>query len=251
MQSATFSSLDGGQAHSALVVSQIEAAATHAFMTGQPVRLQVMCFAFTDPEISKALVTFLQTTPNARVDVLADWSQGAQKSPSVVRGLDALNLPGLTVRLKIDAPYYRHPTTGRVTWGYHHSHGMLHHKTLAVLVADQPTSLVIGSFNWSARGAQSYENTLLIESTSDTAPLIGAFCDEFAAMWHDPSLTIPFATAPISQSALAKWFKGGATYMMSAKLLASYSKRMHQLMKSRRTIVWSVATSFRHFLAVG
>jgi phosphatidylserine/phosphatidylglycerophosphate/cardiolipin synthase-like enzyme len=66
---------------------------------------------------------------------------------------------------------------------------MLHHKTLMLSVDAQPRLLLMGSYNWSARGRQAYENLLALPATGDLAPVMAAFAAEFEALWSDHRLT--------------------------------------------------------------
>jgi hypothetical protein len=71
--------------------------------------------------------------------VIADWSQGAAGAGRQVGGLARLGLANLIVRFKKDQPYVWDPAAGRMSWSYGASRGLLHHKTLAVLV-EKPRS---------------------------------------------------------------------------------------------------------------
>lgn len=209
MNKAVFTSIDGGTAHRALILQEIENASVQSWHSGRRARLDIMCFAFTDKTIAKALITFLDTTPQAHVRILADWGQGAKASASVVRYLADLDRDDLTVRIKADAPYFRDPETGEVRWGYLQSQGMLHHKTLGVVLQGVTERMVLGSFNWSNRGSRAYENTLLLERSDDTAATLDAFTDELDALWDCDDATMPITlSSAFAERARAMVSKG-------------------------------------------
>lgn len=210
MNKAVFTSIDGGDAHRALVIQEIENASVQSWQTGRVARLDIMCFAFTDQLIRDALVEFLDTTPKAQIRILADWGQGSLSSPSVVRGLEEMQRPDLAVRIKADAPYYRDPETGDVHWGYLQSHGMLHHKTMGVVMQGVTERLVLGSFNWSSRGSKAYENTMVLERSAEAAMTLDAFGQEFEALWQCDVATMPFGQSSAFASKAREMVAEGA-----------------------------------------
>jgi hypothetical protein len=69
---------------------------------------------------------------------------------------------------------------------YQASRGMLHHKTLSVVVDGEPAQLLFQSSNWSAKAVDSYENLLIVDnSTGGCRELMSRMEDEFAALWSD------------------------------------------------------------------
>lgn len=205
MTRAVFSSLDGKNAHQKLILNQIQRAARKAARGADLVELQIMCFAFTDQVIATALIDFARTHPAAIVRLIADWSQSAHNSPSVVPSLIAAQLPNLVIKFKIDLPYERDPKSGRVRWSYRISHGMLHHKTMALCVNGSPRGLLVGSYNWSSRAVQAYENTLLITPSRRYQSTMQAFVNEFESLWRNPRLTAtPGRAHNINQTARAQ-----------------------------------------------
>ena len=143
---ALFTSVDGGDRLRKRVVDVIRGAATIG--RWHRVDIHVMTFSFTDETIARLLVDVVTKRPNVTVRVIADWSQGSEGAGRQVRTLADLDHPHLRVRYKNDQPYVWEPTVGRIRWSYHASRGLLHHKTLAVLVDGEPHMLVCGSFNW-------------------------------------------------------------------------------------------------------
>lgn len=188
MSAAFFSSTDGGktlpQAIRMVFQTLIDTPAPAA-------DVQIMCFAFTADDIAADLVKLLRARPDVQVRVIADWSQSAANSPTVLHDILALGLPNFHLRYKIDLPYNWDAERGRLIYSYAHSTGMLHHKTLTLRRGGQPELLVTGSFNWSNRGQQAYENIVMLDNRPDYRPVLNAFNDEFQALWADDSLSAP------------------------------------------------------------
>lgn len=220
MNRTVFSSTQGGKAHRDMIIQEIQAASSASWISGKTVRLDIMCFAFTDTAISAALVEFLETTPGGEIRLLADWNQGAQSSPSVIRGLAELNDAKLQIRVKIDAPYHRNPETGEARWGYAQSHGMLHHKTMGISMQDIPERLILGSFNWSSRGSKAYENTLVLARDDQTKVTLDAFAEEFDALWADETVTMPLDQSAEFASKACKLISEGANLRNGAEIAA-------------------------------
>lgn len=184
-----FTSLVGGARLRERVLDVVRDAA--AIGRSTRVDVHVMTFSFTDETIAGLLAELARARPNVTVRVIADWSQGAEGAGRQVRGLVHLGLPNLMVRYKNDQPYVWDPDTGRIRWSYHASRGLLHHKTLAVFVEGEPRTLVCGSFNWTEKAMNSYEN-LLVLSAPDPAALDAMMAVEleFEAMWSDGRATL-------------------------------------------------------------
>lgn len=183
MTRAVFTSVDGGAALPATILDLIARAGACA-AEGLKVDLQVMCFAFTDRQIAAALVALCRAHPALTLRIVADWSQSARGAPTVLEGMVDEGLRNLFVKFKLDAPY-RPDSTGRLRYSYGASWGMLHHKTLLVAVEGAPQVMSLGSYNWTMRGQQAYENLLL----SDDPAILAPFAAEFAALWSDYRLT--------------------------------------------------------------
>jgi hypothetical protein len=95
------------------------------------------------------------------------------------------------VRYKNDQPYCWDVQSGRLRWSYRASRGLLHHKTLGILIDGAPRTLVCGSFNWTARAADGYENLLVASADEpDERDLMRAVEWEFETMWCDGRLTL-------------------------------------------------------------
>jgi len=86
---------------------------------------------------------------------------------------------------------------------------MLHHKTLGLQVDGAAHSLALGSYNWSQRGQQAYENTLVLTAAEHGATL-QAFEAEFQALWSDHRLTAaPLRARHIFQRLRSEAERGG------------------------------------------
>jgi phosphatidylserine/phosphatidylglycerophosphate/cardiolipin synthase-like enzyme len=186
MSWALFSSIDGGKslAQAIRVILQT----LHDTPSAQT-DLQIMCFAFTDASIADELVGLMRARPDIQVRVVADWSQSAAGSPTVLQRILSLGLPNFHLRYKIDLPYDWDPERRRLIYSYAHSTGMLHHKTLNLRHNGRSDMVVTGSFNWSNRGQDAYENILVFDNRPDYDALRDAFDAEFQALWSDDSLT--------------------------------------------------------------
>ncbi len=183
-----FKSLGGQDANQGLILAALDRLADDV-RPGSTCTLQIMCFAFTDQVIAAKLLDVVSRNPRIQVKILADWSQRSPFSASVLPDMAENGTPGIAIKYKIDLPYRLSRTTGQPEWDYLSSFGMLHHKTMLAVVNDQPHLLTFGSFNWSARGRQAYENTVLLERTADTAHVLAGFFDEFTTLWNDPTQT--------------------------------------------------------------
>ncbi len=183
MTGAIFTSVHGGAALPRTVLDLIARAGACAG-AGARVEVQVMCFAFTDRSIAAALVDLCRAHPGLTLRILADWSQSARGGASVLEAMAAEGLRNLFIKFKLDIPYQADPE-GRLRYSYAASLGMLHHKTLLVVVDGQAEVMSLGSYNWTMRGRQAYENTLLL----DDPAVLGPFAAEFAALWSDHRLS--------------------------------------------------------------
>ncbi len=181
---ALFASLQGGEALRTRLLALVGEASDLA--AASRIDLHVMTFAFTDDELARALAEAAARRPNLTVRILADWSQRTRARGQQVGRLMRLDLPNLHVRYKKDQPYLWDVEAGHVRWSYAVSRGLLHHKTLGVLINRRPWRLVCGSFNWTASAARSYEN-LLIVTPDQMGPrrLMARVELEFEALWSD------------------------------------------------------------------
>ena len=183
MTQAIFTSVHGGAALPATILDLITRARSCA-EAGAKLELEVMCFAFTDRQIAAALVALCRDLPAVTLRVIADWSQSARGAPTVLESMAAQGLRNLFIKFKLDAPYVR-DGDGRLRYSYAASWGMLHHKTMLIRIDGEPALMALGSYNWSARGQQAYENLILTEDPA----VLGPFAAEFAALWADHRLT--------------------------------------------------------------
>ena len=187
---ALFTSLAGGDALRKRVLETIGEAASLSGVTGK-VDLHVMTFAFTDEEIAGALAQAAARHPAMVIRILADWSQRNQVRGQQVGRLAALHLPNLRVRYKHEQPYVWDAAAEKLHWSYRASRGLLHHKTLAVIVNGRPWRLICGSFNWTGAASRSYEHVLIIDDeAADSTELMRRMELEFEALWCDGRATL-------------------------------------------------------------
>ena len=186
MSAALFSSLDGGKSLSQAISVVLE---TLHETPSCETDLQIMCFAFTHDRIADDLVRLMRARPEIQVRVVADWSQSAASSPTALQRILALGLPNFQLRYKIDLPYDWDPKRRRLIYSYARSSGMLHHKTLNLRRNGRSDMLVTGSFNWSNRGENAYENILVLDHRTEYDAVRDAFDEEFQALWSDDSLS--------------------------------------------------------------
>ncbi len=184
---ALFTSRDGGAGLQARVLAALAEAGRAAREARAEV--QIMCFAFTDPRIAAEIVALARAHPGLLIRILADWSQGAPGGAAMLEALRREGLANLFLKVKLDMPYRWDAGAGRMRYSYGASRGMLHHKTLLLSVEGRPRLLVLGSYNWSARGRRAYENLLVLRDSDDVAPVMAAFAAEFEALWSDHRLT--------------------------------------------------------------
>ncbi|MCC5973488.1 MAG: hypothetical protein JJT81_05505 [Rubellimicrobium sp.] len=183
MTRVVFTSLHGGAALPTSILDLI-ARARNCAAAGIKVEVEVMCFAFTDARIATALLALCRDLPAVTLRIIADWSQSARNAPTVLEGMAAAGLRNLFIKFKLDAPYMR-DTAGRLCYSYGASRGMLHHKTLLIRLDGVPAVMALGSYNWTARGQQAYENLIM----TDDPAILGPMEAEFAALWSDHGLT--------------------------------------------------------------
>jgi phosphatidylserine/phosphatidylglycerophosphate/cardiolipin synthase-like enzyme len=204
-----FSSIVGGDALRARLLDVIADAASLA--TTKPVEVNVMTFSFTDPQIADALAAAAQR-PRLTVQLISDWTQRADDGIQQAGRLTQLGLPNLTIRYKKDQPYVWDASAGRMRWSYHASKGLLHHKTLCVVVEGRPWRLVCGSFNWTAKAAHSYENLVVVtDSTPECRDLMSRVENEFRALWCDDSASMSADDAQAHYQAIAESYRQTAT----------------------------------------
>jgi PLD-like domain len=186
---ALFTSLQGGDAIQQRLLDIIDEVSVLA--TLHRVDLHVMAFAFTDQAVADALISAAVRRPSLTIRLLADWSQRIWSRGQQVCRLAALGLPNLRVRYSLDQPYAWDAEAGHMRWSYHVSRGLLHHKTLGVLVNGRPWKLACGSFNWTATAARSYENLLVVTVGDPGSWMLATRMElEFEALWSDGRATV-------------------------------------------------------------
>jgi phosphatidylserine/phosphatidylglycerophosphate/cardiolipin synthase-like enzyme len=203
---ALFTSLNGGDAIRRRIVEVIQEAS--ALAVSKRVDLHIMTFAFTDQQIAQALADAAMQRPSLTIRILADWSQRIWERGQQVGRLAALNLPNLRVRYSKDQPYVWDEAANHPRWSYHASRGLLHHKTLGVLVEGRPSRLICGSFNWTATAARSYENLLVL--TGELPELFQVMCGmelEFEAIWSDGRASLSPAEAQLHYQAIREEYR--------------------------------------------
>jgi phosphatidylserine/phosphatidylglycerophosphate/cardiolipin synthase-like enzyme len=179
-----FTSLHGGGALRQSLLDLVEEVSS--IPAAQRVDLHIMTFAFTDEAIAEALLLAADRRPSLTIRLLADWSQRNRVRGQQAGRLAALRLPNLRVRYSLDQPYVWDAEAGHMRWSYHDSRGLLHHKTLTLLVDGRPWKLACGSFNWTATAARSYENLLVMAADdAGSRALISRMEYEFEALWSD------------------------------------------------------------------
>lgn len=203
---AVFSSLSGGDALTervlGLLAEACTTAATHA------VALDIMTFSFTDSRIADALAS-AATRPGLEIRLITDWTQRASDGHQQVGRLTALGLANLRVRYKKDQPYVWDVAAARMQWSYRASLGMLHHKTLSVAVDGEPSRMLCGSYNWSAKSAGAYENLLIVtDSTAACRELMARMRLEFEALWSDDTASLSPDQAQAHYAAIAESYRG-------------------------------------------
>jgi len=186
---ALFTSLHGGPAIRQRLLDLVEEAS--ALAASHRVDLHVMTFAFTDDVVADALLRAAERSASMTIRLLADWSQRIRVRGQQVGRLAGLHVPNLRVRYSMDQPYVWDAEAGHMRWSYHASRGLLHHKTLGVLVDGRPWKLACGSFNWTATAAKSYENLLVVTAdVPDSLLLMSRVELEFEALWSDGQATL-------------------------------------------------------------
>lgn len=179
-----------------------------AAATSHRVDVDIMTFSFTDAQIASSLLDIGTACPNMTIRLIADWGQGSGTAGHQVARLAALGLPNLQVRYKVDQPYIWDPDAERLRWSYRASRGLLHHKTLAVAIDGQPSTLVCGSFNWTTKAVNSYENLLVFDvGDAESMDLQRAVAAEFRALWSDRRLTLAPAEAQAHYRAILEAYR--------------------------------------------
>jgi phosphatidylserine/phosphatidylglycerophosphate/cardiolipin synthase-like enzyme len=176
-----------------------------------------MSFAFTDEEVANALAHAAVRHSSMTIRVLADWSQRIRARGQQVDRLAKLGLPNLCVRYKNDQPYTWDAAAEKVRWSYRASRGLLHHKTLSVLLDGRPWKLICGSFNWTRNATNSYENLLVVTAEqAGSRQLMSRIELEFEAMWSDGRATLSPEEAHLHYQAILDAYRRDPTISPAA-----------------------------------
>jgi hypothetical protein len=191
---AFFTSLHGGTAIRSKLLELVEEASRLA--GSHRVDVHIMAFSFTDDCLAEALLRAAKHHARLTIRLLADWSQRTLERGQQPGRLAAAGLSNVTVRYTIDQPYVWDAEAGHMRWSYHASRGLLHHKTLAVMVDARPWKLACGSLNWTANAANSYENLLVLCADDSGSGTIAARMEqEFEALWSEGTVSLSVAEA--------------------------------------------------------
>ncbi len=175
---------------------------------GKVLDLQCMWFAFTDPVLYQALMETVQLPHVQSLRVIADYGNFSSRDSRLVRALSEASSPKVAVRFKTDFPYIWKYSAKDFEWNYKESSGLLHHKSLCVLVNGVPEWLHTGSYNWTRKSNRSYENSLLMKRDEKNAEVLDAFYREFEALWQVDGLSLSVSEAIEHRSMVAKlWQK--------------------------------------------
>jgi phosphatidylserine/phosphatidylglycerophosphate/cardiolipin synthase-like enzyme len=172
--------------------------------------MNIMTFSFTDSDVADALVTAAQRA-GVKIRVIADWTQRATDGLQQVGRLAELAPAGLEIRYKKDQPYVWDATDARMRWSYRASRGMLHHKTLSIIVDGEPWRLLCGSSNWTDTAAGSYENLLVLsDSTRECRTVMSRVEAEFEALWSDGTASLSAVDAQTHYETVADSYRRNA-----------------------------------------
>lgn len=230
---ALFTSLQGGDAVRQRILDLV--AEVSVLAASNRVDLHIMTFAFTDETVADALVWAATQRPSLAIRLLADWSQRIRARGQQVGRLAGLHLPNLRVRYSLDQPYVWDNIAGHMRWSYHASRGLLHHKTLGVLVDGRPWKLACGSFNWTAIATKSYENLLVLTADDvGSLKLMTRVELEFEALWSDGRATISPHEAHLHYRAILDTYRADPTISPSRVALRDGAGEPLQVLEPAR-----------------
>ena len=153
---------------------------------GHEVSVSAHLFAVTDAVLAERL-SAVADHHKARVRLLLDWCQGGPGSGR--QGTQLAVHPRISVRFQLDWPYVFED--GRLQWRYRESLGLCHHKMLAIQIDGVLTSLAFGSYNWTGRAANGYENVIVLRPIgAANAVTIWRHFEEFRAAWNTVGASI-------------------------------------------------------------
>ena len=102
-------------------------------------------------------------------------------------------------------------------WSYHASRGLLHHKTLGVLVNGRPWRLICGSFNWTAAATRSYETLLILTGDQPRSLQMMSRVElEFEALWSDGRTSLSAHEAHLHYQAILEEYRSNRTISPAA-----------------------------------
>lgn len=159
--------------------------------------VQIMLFSFTDVGICELILELATAHPEIQFNIIGDWGNVAEGKGRQMHRLGRSPLANLRVRLKYDQPFVLDDTHREVRWNYQASFGLLHHKTVNILVNKKPVQLLTGSFNWTKAGGLNYENIVIFEASDATRQIMAHFKDEFNTLWTNPQLSVSFEKAVV------------------------------------------------------
>lgn len=171
------------------------------------VKIEIMLFAFTDIAIFKEIVLTASAGHVESIKILADYSNISDRDHRLIRKLIDLNHPKITIRFKSDFPYVWDDCEEDFIWDYKAGKGFLHHKSMMVLVNNEPALLHVGSYNWTKNSNLSYENSMIIECSQKTKPLLNCFHAEFTVLWTTMGLSLSLEELLDHQSKMRKIWK--------------------------------------------
>ncbi len=184
---------------SGTIIEQLDRAVAQA--RGRPLDIHIMIFSFTDEAIANKLLEIAERHPNARIRIIADWTQSTEangyKPAWLVKQARARGLTNLEVKFKRDQPYRWDAEAGRLRWDHGTTRGLNHHKGLVTLIDGKPRSMVAGSFNWSPSAEEkNYENLMIFDAKAAANRLVMRhYEEEFEAFWNDGRATLTLEEA--------------------------------------------------------
>ena len=207
---ALFTSIHGGDAIRRKLMDLVEEASALAAL--HRVDVHVMAFSFTDEAIAEALLRAAELRPRLTVRLLADWGQRTLERGQQTGRLADAGLANLMIRYTLDQPYVWDAEAGHMRWSYHASRGLLHHKTLGVLVEGKPWKLACGSFNWTAKAVKSYENLLVLSAGDPESRMIASRIEfEFEALWSEGNVSLSVGEARAHYQAILESYRRDPT----------------------------------------
>jgi competence ComEA-like helix-hairpin-helix protein len=188
---------------------------------GRPVDVNMMLFAFTDPEMADGILDMARDNPNVNFRLMTDWTQlpnsGNRQPRRIMETAKAEGLDNIQVKFKKDNPYVWDDNRKRPR--YHHSktQGLNHHKGFVTLIDGRPEKMAFGSFNWSLGAMKrNYENLMLLDrADNDNRAIMGEYQGEFEAFWNNDDVALTLGEALNEKNRLQKelYEANGETYL--------------------------------------